>query len=79
MIWYSDEYQQKFTDKTYWLHKNKEVSQNSSVTFSTLLDLAGIDEVVDTSRSLCSPCIHAIDSFPAMNGAGEIKNYVINK
>lgn len=79
MIWYSDEYKQKFTDKTYWLHNNRDISQNSSVTFSTLLDLAGIDEVVDTSRSLCSPCIHAIDSFPAMNGAGELKNYVINK
>jgi glucan phosphoethanolaminetransferase (alkaline phosphatase superfamily) len=79
MIWYSDEYQQKFTDKTYWLHNNRDISQNSSVTFSTLLDLAGINEVVDSTRSLCSPCIHAIDSFPAMNGAGELKNYVINK
>lgn len=77
-IWYSDEYQQSFPDKVATLHSNRDVTHNSAITFSTLLDLAGIDEVVDTTKSLCSPYIHSIDSFPVLNGAGETKTYIIH-
>lgn len=78
IIWYSDEYQIAFPHKVMALHQNKDVAHNSSVTFSTLLDIAGIDEAVDYSNSLCSPAIQAIDSFPVLNGAGATKTYVIN-
>lgn len=77
MIWYSDEYKQGYPEKITLLLQNRDVSQTSSITFSTLLDLANISEVVDSTRSLCSPYIHSIDSFSVLNGAGEIKTYVI--
>lgn len=76
-IWYSDEYLQAFPEKISTLKQNKDISHNSSVTFYTLVDLAEITEIVDSTRSLCSPHIQSIDSFPVLNGAGEIKTYVI--
>lgn len=76
-IWYSDEYQQAFPHKVDLLLQNKDVPHNSSITFSTLLDLADITEVVDSTRSLCSPYIQPQSSFPVLNGAGELKTYVI--
>lgn len=79
LIWYSDEYQHAFPDKVITLHNNSDVTHNSAIVFSTLLDLAGIDEVVDTTTSLCSPYIRSIDSFPVLNGAGETKTYVIHQ
>ena len=77
IIWYSDEYKEAYPDKIKYLYQNQTIHHNSSVTFSTLLDLANITEVVDSTRSLCSPHIQAIDSFPVLNGAGEIKTYII--
>lgn len=77
IIWYSNEYKEAFPNKVEKLSDNKTVAANSSVTFSTLLDLANLSEVVDSTRSLCSPHIQAIDSFPVLNGAGEIKTYII--
>lgn len=78
-VWYSDEYYQAYPDKIAMIHHNKDVAQNSSIVFSTLSDMANISEVVDSTKSLCSPYVHAIDSFPVLNGAGDIKNYVIQK
>lgn len=76
-IWYSDEYAASFPEKVACMHENKDVSHNSSVTFSTMVDIADITEVVDRDKSLCSEDIHSIDSFQVLNGAGEIKTYTI--
>lgn len=76
-IWYSNEYEASFPEKVVSLHENKDASHNSSVIFSTMLDIADITEVVDKEKSLCSPLIHSLDSFPVLNGAGEIKTYTI--
>ena len=77
IIWYSNEYQESFPEKVERLSQNKGIRANSSITFSTLLDLADITELVDSSKSLCSPHIQPMDSFAVLNGAGDIKTYVI--
>ena len=79
IIWYSNEYKETFPNKVEKLSDNKRVAANSSVTFSTLLDLANLSEVVDPTKSLCSPHIQQVDSFAVLNGAGEIKTYVIQQ
>ena len=79
IIWYSNEYKETFPNKVEKLSDNKTVAANSSVTFSTLLDLANLSEVVDPTKSLCSPHIQQVDSFAVLNGAGEIKTYVIQQ
>ena len=76
-VWYSDEYEQAYPEKVAIMKQNKDVTQNSSIVFSTLLDMADITEAVDSTKSLCSPYISNIDSFPVLNGAGEVKTYII--
>lgn len=78
-IWYSDEYALAHPEKISTMISNKHITQNSSITFSTLLDLASIYEVVDSTKSLCSPYLKPNESFPVLNGAGEIKIYSITQ
>ena len=76
-VWYSDEYKQTYPNKVAMMEQNKDVVQNSNIVFSTLLDIANITEAVDSTKSLCSPYINNINSFPVLNGAGEVETYVI--
>lgn len=76
-IWYSDEYQQRFPQKVAYMQQNQDVVQTAECVFHTLLDIANIQEIVDSTKSLCSQYIQTIDSFPVLNGAGEVKTYVI--
>ena len=76
-VWYSNEYEQAYPEKVAMMKQNRDVAQNSSIVFSTLLDIADITEAVDSTKSLCSPYTNSIDSFPVLNGAGEIKTYII--
>ena len=77
IIWYSDEYREKHNDKIENLRANKNKTQTTEVVFSTLLDMVGIEEVVDSTRSLCSSYLESRDSFYVLNGLGEIDNYVV--
>ena len=76
-IWYSNEFQQQQPQKIYTLEKNKHIPQNSSTIFHTLLHLADIVEIVDSTKSLCSTYVQPLDTFKVLSGAGEIKTYVI--
>lgn len=76
-IWYSNEYQHQYPQKICTLEKNKHVTQNSSTIFHTLLDLADIVEIVDSTKSLCSTYVQSLDTFQVFSGDGEIKTYFI--
>ena len=76
-IWYSNEFQQQHPQKINTLEQNKHITQNSSTIFHTLLHLADIVEIVDSTKSLCSTYVQPLDTFQVLSGAGEIKTYVI--
>lgn len=76
-IWYSNEFLQQQPQKIHTLEKNKHIPQNSSTIFHTLLHLADIVEIVDSTKSLCSTYLQPLDTFQVLSGAGEIKTYVI--
>ena len=76
-IWYSNEFLQQQPQKIHTLEDNKHIPQNSSTIFHTLLHLADIVEIVDSTKSLCSTYVQPLDSFQVLSGDGEIKTYII--
>lgn len=70
LVWYSDEYATLNPDKVQALHNNRTKPLSSDVVFYTLLDLAGIREPVDSTRSLCSPDLASQDSILVHIGSG---------
>ena len=63
IVWYSDEYEAQYPQKvaTMWQNKTKPIS--SDVIFYSLLDIAGIEDIVDSTRSICSPSLVAMDTI----------------
>lgn len=78
-IWYSDEYAQRYPGKITMLKQNQYKAQTSSITFSTMLDLADIHEIIDSSLSACSPHMESIDTFSVKNGRNETVPFIISQ
>jgi len=77
LVWYSDEYAALHPQKTENLHSNKAKHVSSDVVFYSLLDLAGINGIVDATRSICAPSLVSRDSVLVHSGAGEIMKIAV--
>ncbi len=75
LIWYSDEYQSLYPHTITTLQENTTAFQTSGIVFSTLLNMAGITEVTDSTSSACSPYLQSLDSIRVMNGKGEVMTH----
>jgi glucan phosphoethanolaminetransferase (alkaline phosphatase superfamily) len=74
LIWYSDQYAAAYPQKVENLKQNKTRAVSSNVVFSSMLDMAGVTEVVDSTKSICSPCLQSIDSLWVMDGTGNAEH-----
>ncbi len=82
IVWYSDEYQAKYPAKTASLQANKSTLISSGVVFHSLLDMADIsssqspeNEIVNKSRSICSPALLRQDTFYIITGSGDTEKH----
>ena len=78
LVWYSDEYKTRYPEKVQAMWKNKTTPVSSDVVFYSMLDLAGIEAVVDSTRSICSPYLVPIDSVRVFDGTGAVQTLVIH-
>lgn len=72
LIWYSDEYAARYPQKVATMTANKSKLIASDVMFHSLLDLAGITALVDSTKSFCSPYLQERDTIYVMTGSGEV-------
>ena len=72
-IWCSDEYAAVHPDKAEALRQNKTTPVSSDVVFYSMLDLAGIEEIADSTRSLCSPALAPTDTVWVHTGSGAVE------
>lgn len=77
IVWYSDEYEAQYPQKvaTMWLNKTKPIS--SDVIFYSLLDIVGIEDIVDSTRSICSPSLVAMDTIWVHTGSGAVEQMIL--
>ena len=73
LVWYSDEYQLNNSQKVENIKKNKAKTISSDAIFYSMLDIAGIKEVTDSTKSICSEYLQPIDSVWVFNGQGKTK------
>jgi glucan phosphoethanolaminetransferase (alkaline phosphatase superfamily) len=73
LIWYSDEYANLNADKVNAMSQNKTTPVSSDVVFYSLLDAAGIDDIIDSTRSICSSCLVRQDSIWVVTGSGAVE------
>lgn len=72
LIWYSNQYQSKYPDKISHIKQNKAKRLSSDVIFYSMADLAGITELVDSTKSICSPHLQTVDSMWVFDGSGKV-------
>lgn len=72
-VWYSDEYAALYPDKVQEIQNNKTTPVSSDVIFYSMLDLAGIDDIVDSTRSICSSCLIPMDTIWVHTGSGNVE------
>lgn len=76
-IWYSDEYAALYPQKVQQIQKNKHTSVSSDVVFYSMLDIAGINDVVDSTRSVASPYLSPMDTIWVHTGSGDVERMVL--
>lgn len=76
-VWYSDEYAALHPHKAETLKANKTKQISSDVVFYSMLDLADINGIVDSTRSICVPTLVSRDTIPVHLGSGEIKKIAV--
>lgn len=77
MVWCSNEYKSAHNNQYMAMELNKDKKCSSNVVFSSLLDMVGIKECVDSSMSICSSLLHSCDTIEVLNGAGEVVKFEI--
>lgn len=73
LVWYSDEYQLNNSQKVENIKQNKAKTISSDAIFYSILDIAGIKEVTDSTKSIGSEYLQPIDSVWVFNGQGKTK------
>ena len=73
LVWYSDEYQLNNSQKVENIKQNKAKTISSDAIFYSMLDIAGIKEVTDSTKSIGSEYLQPIDSVWVFNGQGKTK------
>lgn len=77
-VWYSDEYRTLYPDKVEAMQQNKTTPISSDVVFYSMLDIAGIEDIVDHTRSICSPILTPMDTISVFTGSGAVEKMVIH-
>jgi glucan phosphoethanolaminetransferase (alkaline phosphatase superfamily) len=77
VIWYSDEYAALYPERTAAMHKNKTTPVSSDVVFYSMLGMAGIEGLSDSTRCVCSPALAPIDSVRVCTGSGAVETMVL--
>ena len=77
IVWYSDEYAETYPNKVVTLQQNKNTPVSSDVIFYSMLDLAGINDIVDSTRSICSPCLEPQDTICMATGSGNVEQWIL--
>lgn len=77
VVWYSNEYKATHIEQCEAIETNKDKMCASNVVFSSLLDMIGVKESVDSSMSICSPFLQQNDTLEVLNGKGEIVKFGI--
>ena len=75
LIWYSDEYRDKYPHKVQQLQNNRRVPVSSDVVFYSLLDLANIAVDMNPTHSLCSPELLPQDTIFVITGSGAVERH----
>ena len=70
LVWYSDEYKSLNQQKVENITKNKTKPISSDAVFYSMLDLADVKEVVDSTKSFASEHLQVVDSMWVFNGEG---------
>lgn len=78
IVWYSDEYEAQNPQKVAAMWQNKATPVSSDVVFYSLLDIAGIEDIVDSTRSICSPNLKSTDTIWVQTGSGEVLPFATN-
>lgn len=78
-VWCSEEYTARYPDKVAALNSNRHKPVSSDVVFYSLLDLAGVSALVDSTRSLCSPALLPMDTIRVITGSGQTERWGIPK
>lgn len=74
IVWYSEAYAELYPDKIHYIYQNKTTSVASDVVFHSLLDIAGIEAITDSSRSICSPYLQSRDTIRVHSGSGSVES-----
>lgn len=77
VVWYSEEYALSHADKVATMQRNRSVPVSSQVVFYSLLDMADLTEVVDSTHSICSPALQAQPLVPMLNGEGVVQEVAV--
>lgn len=78
-VWYSDSYAELHPDKVQQIAANRNTPVTSQVVFHSLLDIAGIGSIVDSTRSICSPCLQPQDTITVLSGGGQLTDFIISE
>jgi glucan phosphoethanolaminetransferase (alkaline phosphatase superfamily) len=79
LVWYSDSYANLYPDKVKQMRANSNAHVSSQVVFHSLLDLADIQQIVDSTHSVCSPYLQSTDTIMVLTGCGAVVPLVIEK
>ncbi len=79
LVWYSDSYVNLYPDKVKQLRANSNAHVSSQVVFHSLLDLADIRQIVDSTHSVCSPYLQSTDTIMVLTGSGTVVPFIIEK
>ena len=79
LVWYSEEYAALHRAKIEAMEQNRTTPLSSDVLFYSLLDLADISTpVIDSTRSICSPQLKAVDTVYVHTGSGDVAPMAIH-
>ena len=76
-VWYSEEYADRYPGKVQAMRQNKATPVSSDVVFYSMLDIAGIEDIVDSTRSICSPHLLPYDTIWVHTGSGDVEPMVV--
>ncbi len=78
-VWYSESYAQQHPDKVQQVSANRDVPITSQVVFHSLLDMADICTIADSTYSICSPYLQSQDTICVISGGGQLTDFIISE